>query len=189
MHRLAAVLLVLIPQAQSAEVPVVTAPAIDGKADEACWKSAADLGGIARVCRDADRLFIAVTSKEDRVSLRISPGGDRNEYYLVAITRQGKVETQYREDNPPWYDITWQPKLEAAAKAGDAGWTAEIALPFDGFALCRRISSKSPFEVASWRGTLTGIPARELPSAESTDPTPVTLGPGSAHPGTTGEVR
>src|SRR5262245_36510904 len=90
MVRVLAVLLTLLPPLQDVQVPVTAAPAIDGKTDDACWKSAADLGAVARVCRDADHLFLAVTSKEDRVTIRISPNGDRNAHYLVHLPRQGK---------------------------------------------------------------------------------------------------
>lgn len=213
----------------------------------------------AFILRDADRLYIglscagkAAAKPEGKAGgaagavefaeLLISSGGDRNSYYRIRIVPEngGRVACSYHEHTPPWHDRSWDPKFQWAAVQGDAGWTAEFALPFDIFCKNKRLASEIGFNVRrvrpgeethSWHGTLddpadwallTGIPARaSMPAPDYASPKPdpsssgaqwnvtvyvpppaatraflaearqrtTELGPGSAHPGTTGEVR
>jgi sugar lactone lactonase YvrE len=224
------------PDASPAEPPEVVVPAagarpvVDGKLEDACWKEAAEIrllsgakkgATAARVCRDADQLYVAVVSstagpvpkaakKEDaeQVALLINSNGDGNSYYLVQVHPDGTAETSYREENPPWYDVTWRPKLEVKVGSAEREWVAEIAIPFASFSMNRSLAPVVGFnlrrrdaanlETHSWQpefarpgaaGRLKGIPARSFPSADADEKAPLKLGPGSAHPGTTGEVR
>jgi len=236
-------------------------PVVDGKLEEPCWKDAAKTGPLkvtrgepakstteAFILRDADHLYVGVrcagkdamkgevkpgkpSKGAERVDLLIDSNGDRNSYYLIRITPEGKVTCSYNEDTPPWHDRTWQPQFKCAAAKGTGGWTAEFALPLDIFNKNKTLASEIGFnirrsgmpggETHCWQGTfpnpgdagtLTGVPARDrLPRpdygtrgldrfyhppnramtsflAEEEGRT-IPLGPGSAHPGTTGEVR
>ncbi len=178
----------LLQVAAPVDVPVASAPpSVDGRLDDPCWGSAATLS-FARVCRDADRLYVGV-APAGRVDLAINANGDGNSFYLLSVGPDGAVQTTYREVNPPWYDVSWKPKLEAKVSASGL----ELALPFSIFHLNRTLAPAIGFEIRregeAWSGRLKGIPARAFPFPGGDGPPPLALGPGSAHPGTTGEVR
>jgi hypothetical protein len=193
-------------------------PAVDGALGDPCWKEAAELrlrDGVtaARVCRDAEHLYVAVTSRlagpvdpalkgeaAEHVALAVNANGDGNSWHRVQVAPSGAVKTSYREENPPWYDVTWKPKIEAKTAVSEKEWVAEVALPLSAFTLSRTLAPAIGFEARrrdasrgethAWGpGRLKGIPPRAYPSAAPEPAAPVALGAGSAHPGTTGEVR
>lgn len=205
---------VLALQSEAA-VPLTEPPAIDGRLDDPAWKKAAELrlgATTARVARDGDRLYLAVAAplsgpipkkprgeEAERVAFLINANGDGNCHYLVTVYPDGSVETSYREDNPPWYDVSWKPALEVKTKVAEREWVAEIALGFSSFTLTKALAPAVGFEIRrrdaaagethAWGGgRLTGLPPRAYPDPAPELP-PVALGPGSAHPGTTGEVK
>ncbi len=201
-HLALAAFLFAAPVGPEVDVPVTAVrPAVDGRLDDPCWKDAAELrldeaGSSARVCRDADHLLVAISSRAagEGVTLILNANGDGNSYYHLSIAPDGAVETSYREKNPPWYDVTWKPKVELKVHAGEREWVAEAALPFAIFSLNRTLAPAVGFEVRrrgaetrSWR--LKGIPPRKFAYPGGEERPPLELGPGSAHPGTTGEVR
>jgi sugar lactone lactonase YvrE len=229
---LAAVLLYAPPPAVPADTPAALPelnvavakdkPTIDGKLDDACWKDAAEIKLLegakkgatsARVCRDADHLYIAVIAKlagsatKDEVTLLINANGDRNSHYLIAIAPSGAVQTSYREESPPWQDVTWRPKLNVKIGGSDGEWIAEMALPLAIFNMNKTVGPVVGFnirrqdsgngEAHCWRpefsardcGSLKGIPPRPIPSPVAVEKAPIQLGAGSAHPGNTGEVK
>jgi hypothetical protein len=144
--------------------------------------------GPARLSRDDERLFVVVAAEKQVVTLSFNANGDGNAWHQIAIQPDGGVESAYREINPPWLDATWRPKIEVKAKEG----TIEAAIPFASFHLSRKLHSVIGFQVrvgekvASAR--LGGIPERSFPFP-GPGPQQMALGPGSSHPGTTGEVR
>jgi sugar lactone lactonase YvrE len=213
------------------DVPVTEVkPAIDGKLDDACWKTAAEIrlqegakkgSTTARICRDADHLYVAVICKmaapvpalnqseeSAHVTLLINSNNDRNSYYLISIFPNGSAWTSYREDSPPWLDRSWRPKFELKLGSSDTESIYELALPFAMFNMNRTLAKEIGFnirrndyanqEIHSWRadfaspahsGRLRGIPERTFTAPVAEEKAPVELGPGSAHPGTTGEVK
>ncbi|MFW5866374.1 MAG: carbohydrate-binding family 9-like protein, partial [Armatimonadota bacterium] len=133
------------------------APTIDGSLDDACWQSAAVLGGFvkldgsalatpeteARVCWDAERLYVGVRCAEpnvkaikaqmterddavwrdDCVELFIDTNHDRSSYYHFAVNAIGTV---WDEERPGSAD--WNADVQAAGARGEDEWTAEISI-------------------------------------------------------------
>lgn len=142
------------------------------------------------------------------VSLLINANNDRNSYYLFSIFSNGSFWTSYREHNPPWIDWSWKPKFEMKLGGTDPEWVHELAIPLASFTLNKKLTPEIGFnilrndyanqETHSWHGDfwnpadagrLRGLPARTFPSPAAQEKAPIELGPGSAHPGTTGAVK
>src|SRR5262249_52237069 len=133
------------------------------------WKNAAEIkllegakngSTTARLCRDAANLYVAVSTKmtgplpalpagdeSAHVVLLINANNDRNAYYHIAIFTNGRTRTQCREENPPWLDWTWKPKLDVKRGGTDAEWVYEIALPFAAFNKTRTIAREIGFNI------------------------------------------
>ncbi len=163
---LATLLLVCLVPVHAADmlpVPLATAgvtdapPTIDGSLDDACWESAAvlvsfvELDGSAlyhlqteaRVCWDAERLYVGVRCAEpnvkaiktqmkqrddpvwrdDCVELFIDTNHDRSSYYHFAVNAIGTV---WDEQRPGSAD--WDADVQAAGARGEDEWTAEISI-------------------------------------------------------------
>ena len=164
-----------------------------------------------------DDLYLGVTcglarpiqnGKNEYLELLIDSNGDRNSYYLFWIHSDGTVRASYHEENPPWYDFSRRPQVKVKVRTTERSWTAEIMLPLSIFSLNKSLASEIGFnlrrhdsangETHSWApgfprpsraGRLKGFQARNFPPLGGAPSAPLPLGPGSAHPGTTGEVR
>lgn len=209
-------------------VPVIDAkPAIDGKLEDACWKNAAEIrllegaskgSTTARICRDADSLYLAVTCKVSgpvvaknndeasaHISLLINGNNDRNSYYLISIYANGTIGTSYREESPPWLDRTWRPKIDWKVGGTDAEWTYEIALPLAIFNMNKTLGPEIGFnirrhdyanlETHSWRADFASPAAagrlKSIPARNSVaeEKAAIDLGANSAHPGSSKAVK
>jgi len=162
------------------------APVIDGKLDDACWKTAARTGQLAvsngtgtatteaLILRDADHLYVGITCNgtltasepaaadakaSEFVDLLVNADGDRNSCYLIRVTpaQDARVTTAYGEHMPPWHDRTWQPSFPSVVTQESNAWTAELALPFDIFCKTKSIASEIGFNIRRFR-----IPGQEV---------------------------
>ncbi|MGC9317391.1 MAG: sugar-binding protein, partial [Armatimonadota bacterium] len=156
-----------LPAADLAPTPVATAgmtdapPAIDGVLGDACWAdSSAILRGFvetdmsafapvrtdARVCWDAERLYIGVRCEEpntdalraqmterddaiwrdDCIELFLDTNHDRKTYAHVIVNSLGTVY----DDRIPG-DASWDADVDAAAQTGDDFWAVEVAIGLD----------------------------------------------------------
>jgi len=159
-------------------VPVIDAkPVVDGKLDEACWKSAAATGILkvthgnpskatttAFIVRDADHLYVGIRCTGESkpageyVELAIDSNADRNSYYLIRIApANAGVTSSYNEHDPPWRDRTWQPAIESVIAKGQDAWTAELALPFVAFCKNKKLASEIGFNIRR-----SGIPGGDV---------------------------
>ncbi|NQT35935.1 MAG: hypothetical protein HQ581_00510, partial [Planctomycetes bacterium] len=165
-------------------VPAIDAkPVVDGKPDEACWKSAATTGILkvthgnpskatttAFIARDADHLYVGIRCTGESklageyVELAIDSNADGNSYYLIRIAPANAAVTfSYNEHDPPWIDQTWQPAIKSVIAKGQDAWTAELALPFVAFCKNKKLASEIGFnirrsglpggETHCWQGT------------------------------------
>lgn len=137
---------------------VAEPPRIDGKLDDSCWQQAVALPlhawrrgkqtpvpAEAKVCADADELFVAVRCSGRRadlsvperagrdnylggsetVELFLDPDLDRSSYYQVAINISNTLFDCFRNE------VTWNASIRHATAVTDDGWVCELALRKD----------------------------------------------------------
>jgi hypothetical protein len=199
---LVASLLLLAAPLHAAEMlptPVATAgitdtpPTIDGALDDPCWRSAVVLRGFvkldgstlyapdteARVCWDAERLYVGVRCSEsqmksikvemkdrddrvwrdDCVEIFIDANHDRSSYYHFIVNAIGTV---YDERQPGNAD--WDGDVQAAGSRGEGEWVAEMSIALAdlggvkagdlwGFNIARERHATGGTELSAWSPT------------------------------------